>query len=209
MLHTQPLANKGVTENEGNPNILFNEIDEALKKGDPIRTTATKGSFGSTPNLKSCPFKTTTDIGKSSREEHEELKHNTHASLLSANPRWKRTARPDALDNEEVELFAIIAWSIWNQQNRVHMHQPSCSTHLLAATAKERLAEFLSVQPPAPLPIPKPRVQWQPPPQRLVKINFDGATSKDQMLGIGVVLRNERDSILASLSQNIPQVANP
>ena len=43
------------------------------------------------------------DVGKSSREEHGELKNNTQTSLLSANPRWKRTARPDALDNEVVK----------------------------------------------------------------------------------------------------------
>ena len=75
------------------------------------------------------------------------------------------------MNTQEVELFAVTAWSIWNQRNRVRMHQPSCSAHLLAATAKESLAEFLSVQPAAPLPNPKPRVEWQPPPQGLVKIS--------------------------------------
>ncbi|XP_075666899.1 uncharacterized protein LOC142636504 [Castanea sativa] len=43
----------------------------------------------------------------------------------------------------------------------------------------------------------------------MVKINFDGATSKDQTSGIGVVLRDERGSVLISLSQNIPQVCRP
>lgn len=89
------------------------------------------------------------------------------------------------------------------------MHQPSCSTHLLAARAKECLAEFLSIQPAALQPIPKPRVRWKPPPQGMVKINFDGATSKDHTSGIGVVIRDERGSVLASLSQNIPQVCRP
>ena len=71
-----------------------------LKEVEPIRLTAIKGNFGSTPNLNSYPFKTSTDVGKSSCEEHEELKNNTQASLLSANSRWKRIARLDALDNE-------------------------------------------------------------------------------------------------------------
>ena len=74
-----------------------------LKEVEPIRLTAIKGNFGSTPNLKSYPFKTPTDIGMSSSEEHEELKNNTHASLLPANPRWKRIARPDALDNDVLQ----------------------------------------------------------------------------------------------------------
>lgn len=43
----------------------------------------------------------------------------------------------------------------------------------------------------------------------MVKINFDEATSKDHTSGIGVVIRDERGSVLASLSQNIPQVCRP
>ena len=53
-----------------------------LKEVKPIRLTAIKGTFGSTPNLNSCPFKTSIDVGKSSREEHEELKNNTHPFSL-------------------------------------------------------------------------------------------------------------------------------
>ena len=37
------------------------------------------------------------------------------------------------------ELFALNVWSIWNQQNQVQLHQPSCSLHLLAQLAKDRL----------------------------------------------------------------------
>ena len=50
--------------------------------------------------MNSYPFKTSTDVGKSSRKEHEDLKNNTQASFLSANLRWKRIAKLDALDNE-------------------------------------------------------------------------------------------------------------
>lgn len=49
--------------------------------------------------MKTYPFKTPTELGKYPREEHEELKNNTHTALLSANPRWKRIVRLDALDN--------------------------------------------------------------------------------------------------------------
>lgn len=89
---------------------------------------------------------------------------------------------------QQLELFAVTAWSICNQRNQVHMHQPSCSPHLLVATARGRLAEFSSIQLAPRTPPSKPRVQWQSPPQGMVKINFDGATSaRDQFLGIGVV----------------------
>ena len=66
-LHTQPPSKTGVTENEGKPDFLFNEIDEALNERDPIKSTATKGSFRSTPNLNSYPFKTPTELGKHPR----------------------------------------------------------------------------------------------------------------------------------------------
>ena len=93
-------------------------------------------------------------------------------------------------NSQHVDLFAVTAWSIWNQRNRVRMHQPSCGLHLLAATAKDRLDEFLSVQPaPRPTP-PRQWIQWQAQPQGMVKINFDGAIStKTLSSGIGVVVR--------------------
>ena len=90
------------------------------------------------------------------------------------------------------------------------MHQPSCSPHLLAASVKERIAEFISTQPahnPSP---PRMRVCWQPPPQGTIKINFDGATSaNDQASGIGIVLRDENGSVLASLAQQLPHLYTP
>ncbi|XP_075636673.1 uncharacterized protein LOC142608901 [Castanea sativa] len=90
------------------------------------------------------------------------------------------------------------------------MHQPSCSPHLLATSAKERLAEFISAQL-AHNPSPPWRiVRWQPPPQGMIKINFDGSTSaKDQASSIGVVLRDENGSVLASLAQQLPQLYTP
>nr|POF00764.1 hypothetical protein CFP56_68291 [Quercus suber] len=112
-------------------------------------------------------------------------------------------------NSQHVDLFAVTAWSIWNQRNQVRMYQPSCSLHLFAATAKDRLDEFLSIQPaPRPTP-PRQRIQWQAPPQGMVMINFDGAMStKTLSSGIGVV-RDDSGSVLGALSQHIPQVVSP
>nr|POF00121.1 hypothetical protein CFP56_19083 [Quercus suber] len=67
------------------------------------------------------------------------------------------------------------------------MYQPSCSLHLFAATAKDRLDEFLSIPTPRPTP-PRQRIQWQASPQGMVMINFNGAIStKTLSSGIGVV----------------------
>ncbi|KAK9985874.1 hypothetical protein SO802_030825 [Lithocarpus litseifolius] len=54
------------------------------------------------------------------------------------------------------ELFAMITWGIWNQQNQVRNHQPYCTSDQLVSQVKERLAEFIAVIPPAPAAEPKP-----------------------------------------------------
>ena len=44
----------------------------------------------------------------------------------------------------------------------------------------------------------------------MVKANFDGAISiKEHQSGIGVVLRDDQDSVLASLSRQVSQAYNP
>ena len=72
------------------------------------------------------------------------------------------------------------------------------------------LDEFMSVQPtPRPTP-PRQQIQWQAPPQGMVKINFDGAIStKTLSSGIGVVVRDDGGSVLGFLSQHFPQVVLP
>lgn len=113
-------------------------------------------------------------------------------------------------NHHQLEFFAVTVWSIWNQRNQVRLHQRNCSPHRLAALARDWLAEFLSVQLALNISLPQFQVQWQPPPQGTTKINFDGATSaKDQISGIGVVLRDANGSVLASLSQQLPQLYNP
>lgn len=87
-------------------------------------------------------------------------------------------------NHQQPELFAITGWAIWNQRNQVRMHQPSCSPHLLAASAKERLAEFISTKPAL-------------------------GILMDQASGIGVVLSDENGLVLASLAQQLPHLYTP
>ena len=78
---------------------------------------------------------------------------------------------------------------------------PAVAFTCLLPTAKDRLDEFLSVQP-APRPTPPGQwIQWQAQPQGMVKINFDGAIStKTLSSGIGVVVRDDSSSVLGALS---------
>ena len=109
-----------------------------------------------------------------------------------------------------LDVFSVTSWSIWNQRNQVRLHQPSCSPHQLDSVVKERLAESLAVQPAPHSRPPVSQCQWRPPPSGMVKANFDEAIfTMEHRSGIGVVLRDDQGSVLASLSRQVSQVYNP
>ncbi|KAK9991286.1 hypothetical protein SO802_026271 [Lithocarpus litseifolius] len=111
---------------------------------------------------------------------------------------------------DNLELFAMITWGIWNQRNQVRNNQPCCTSDQLVSQAKERLAEFTAVIPPAPAVEPEPQAIWKPPDARLVKINFDGAIFKtENRSGIGVDVRDHTGAILASLAQSFSPALTP
>ncbi|XP_075640434.1 uncharacterized protein LOC142612204 [Castanea sativa] len=94
--------------------------------------------------------------------------------------------------------------------NLLRLNKTTISSHQIAATAKERLAEFA-------LTIPRPQyprvastpfqTRWLPPSQGLVKINCDDATFKDQKKsGIGVAIRDENGMVLASMAKHLRQL---
>ena len=109
-----------------------------------------------------------------------------------------------------LELFSITTWSIWTQRNQVRLHQLSYSPHQIASTAKDTLAEFVSVQPAPRSHPPRTRDQWRPPTLDMIKIIFDGAIfNKEPKSGIGVVLHDVHCSLLAFLSRQLSQVYSP
>ena len=113
-------------------------------------------------------------------------------------------------NKSNLELFGMITWGIWNQQNKVRNHQPCCTLDQLVPQSKERLDEFLTVFSPVPAVKSKPQVVWKPPDGRLVKINFDGAIFKtENRSGIGVVVRDHTGAILASLAQSFSPALTP
>jgi len=66
------------------------------------------------------------------------------------------------------------------------------------------------VQPRLKPPNQPPCIQWDPPPIKLLKINFNDAIfSESNCSGAGVVIRNHQDLVIASLLQKISQAFAP
>ena len=54
------------------------------------------------------------------------------------------------------------------------------------------------------------RAKWRPPNPEVVKINCNKATSKEQKkLGIGLVIRDNKGLVMASMSKLLPQQYTP
>ncbi|XP_075675266.1 uncharacterized protein LOC142644567 [Castanea sativa] len=109
-------------------------------------------------------------------------------------------------EQKNVELFAMMVWSVWTQRNQVRLNNPHSTLSHIASSAKARLDEFIATQPAANLPQRSPRVSWQLPPCDLYKINFDSATFEHVgKSGIGVIIQDSSGVAIASLSQLVPR----
>ena len=113
-------------------------------------------------------------------------------------------------NQQDLELFSTSTWLIWTQRNQIRLNKPSINSHLLAATAKELVAEFAQTVPLPPYPClaaNSAQTRWRPSTQGMVKINCDGATFRDQKKsGVSVVIRDDNGMVLASMSKQLPQL---
>ncbi|XP_075675254.1 uncharacterized protein LOC142644553 [Castanea sativa] len=115
----------------------------------------------------------------------------------------------DKLMTEEVELFWIQAWLIWNQRNRVVFGGNLMDPRQLNKRAEEYLTEYKSAQ--MQLTVMQPEhnysVIWQPPPSSVYKLNFDAAIFSDlDRTGVGAIIRDEHGQVMAAMTASGPQV---
>ena len=112
-------------------------------------------------------------------------------------------------NDHNLEMFSTSMWSIWTQRNQVRISQPNISVHQIPSSAKERVAKFAMTQlvPSITRPdLTSFQAKWHPPNPEVVKINCDGATFKVQKkLGIDVVIQDNNDLVMASMSKLLPQ----
>lgn len=105
-------------------------------------------------------------------------------------------------EGKNVELFMVLAWFIWCWRNKFHFKEPSLPPDKLLEAASNSLVEFQTKQTDRPTQH-KPTIQnWRPPQKDTYKINYDSAVfSESDEAGIGVVVRNERGEVMASLAR--------
>ncbi|XP_065633927.1 uncharacterized protein LOC136069392 [Quercus suber] len=116
-----------------------------------------------------------------------------------------RLGRDMSLDDLEArEQFAVTAWFIWNRRNKIRLHQTVTPPSQLPSEISHYLLEYRKFNA-APVKLKPVRGEkWKPPRSGCIKTNFDGAVFADtDEVGIGVVIRDSRGQVLASLSKRI------
>ncbi|XP_062169087.1 uncharacterized protein LOC133875100 [Alnus glutinosa] len=119
----------------------------------------------------------------------------------------------DRLNNEVLELFAVIAYKLWLRRNRAVFDDllmlPSC----LLKGATEMLEEFRQSHGVA-TSLANDRQatssQWVKPSAGTVKINWDATLcSRKKIMGVGVVARDATGAVKAALCSYLPYVTDP
>ena len=114
----------------------------------------------------------------------------------------------DRLQKEELKIFLVQAWLIWNQRNTVihggHLREPGWMN--------KRAEEFLEEYRKAQLVLTPSNENsgsciWRAPPTEVFKLNFDAAVFSDQHCsGFGAIIRNSSGEVMASMLVKGPYV---
>ena len=112
----------------------------------------------------------------------------------------------DSQGVKDWELFAIVAWCLWNNRNKVRHGGAGKICKSIAEEARKYRAEVWTALPSNNRPS-RPKIihkQWSPPPQGWYKVNVDAAVFKEQgTCGIGVVIRNHQGQIMGAMCKKL------
>lgn len=114
------------------------------------------------------------------------------------------------LTAEDLGLFPIQCWIIWNQRNSVLHDGTLLDPTQLNKRAMNFLEEYKGAQDQLAIPTIIGLVQtWTPPLGLVYKLNFDAAVFANiNALGFGAVVCNEKGEVMAALSAKGPPVLN-
>ena len=112
------------------------------------------------------------------------------------------------LTEEELELFWVQCWTIWNQRNVVMHGGKLQHPFVLTKRASDFLIEYKDKQALLATSVSTESVQqWRPPTGSVFKLNFDAAMfSNKNSSGVGAIVRNCRGEVMAGLSARGPPV---
>ncbi|XP_021865721.2 uncharacterized protein [Spinacia oleracea] len=104
----------------------------------------------------------------------------------------------------------MVAWSVWNERNRViHGREARLPAEVVAATSS-LLVAFTQVREECTVrrgEIRRAReeAKWRPPDDNVLKLNVDGATYKEGGVGMRVIIRDNGGTIVRAVCQQVRQ----
>lgn len=104
---------------------------------------------------------------------------------------------------EEVELFSVCAWQIWNARNELCFEKTVIAPELCFKRACDILAEYKSANRLNSVTRAKrDAAKWEPPAHGTIKINVDAAVNnKENRIGLGVVARDADGKVVMAASK--------
>ena len=112
-------------------------------------------------------------------------------------------------EEKSLELLAYTAYTIWNQRSKVRLNLQASPLHQVAIRSVEMLAQFRANTEASGMQVRSNGTggnRWQAPQVGFVKVNFDGAVFGElNKSGVGVVIRDNNGSVLASCSEKMSQ----
>ncbi|XP_075665535.1 uncharacterized protein LOC142635224 [Castanea sativa] len=108
------------------------------------------------------------------------------------------------LHQENLELFVVVAWSIWLARNKGRVNEPCAPLGKIFKAARSILSEFQTKRIPRQSVAPSNTVKWKPSRSNFYEVNYDRVVLKDSgEAGLGVVIRNEKGEVVGSLAEKI------
>ena len=110
---------------------------------------------------------------------------------------------------DELELFLVQAWIIWNQRNAMIHGKQLQAPGVLNRRVEDYMEEFRRAQSRlVTRPLSLKLFNWRPPPLNHFKLNFDAAIFKDEeAFGFGAIIQNELGEVMAAFSGKGPSVS--
>ena len=99
----------------------------------------------------------------------------------------------------------VVLWNLWKRRNNLRLGKPTIPLNKVLEHSREQRIESHSSPLTSTTSTTKQPARWTPPLDHWYKLNFDGATFADKdTAGIGIVVRNSDNLVMASLAQQVP-----